>query len=147
MKTRDGIRARPLPPKYVIAAVEKWGLEKEIAQGCYRHIGLMDGKDLVGLVTMFPYHPYKPGCYVVEHARWKPGLNARRKLDAMCEMIREVSRQQTQLIGYTRRDDFKFFNTIKKLGCLRKVGKQSAGFESSVTVWETPPSLLPSKTD
>jgi hypothetical protein len=141
MKIRDGLSVRPLPPKFVIEAVKRWDLEDEIAQGCYRHIGIADGKELIGLATMYPGHPYKPNIMFLEHIRYKPGLSTRRMIEAAATLGREVG-AKTQLVGFSRRHDYKFFTLMKNLGVLRKVGKQSAGFETMVTVWETPKSLL-----
>ena len=124
MRIRPGLSIRPLPPKFVIEAVKRWDLEDEIAQGCYRHVGIADGKELVGVATFFPGHPYKPNITILEHIRYKPGLTARRTLEAGATVIKEIG-AKTQVVGYSRRHDFKFFNMMKKHGLVRKVGNQA----------------------
>ena len=141
MQIRPGLSIRPLPPKFVIDAVKRWDLEPEIAQGCYRHVGIADGKELIGLGTFFDGHPYKGTHLILEHIRYKPGLSPRRVFEAGATLLTEVGKK-TQAAGYSRREDYKFFNKMKNLGALRKVGKQSAGFECMTTVWESPKGVL-----
>ena len=136
MRVRHDIDIKPCPPRLVERIVKEWGLEPEILDPAYRHIIAHDGKEILGLVTVFGLHPVKPIAHIVEHMRYKPGLSARCKLEIAYSAIDKIS-QLTQLMGYSRRHDRKFFDKLRREGIIRRIGLQSSGFETFVDAWET----------
>ena len=128
-------------PQFTFRAVKEWGLEPEILRKEYRHFIIADGNDMIGIVSFFEHHPWKETGIVVEHMRWKPGLSTRRLFEAAYTFGMEIG-SKVQMLGYVRGHDLKYFNKLKEAGVLRKVGKQSCGFDRMTTVFETPARLL-----
>lgn len=133
----------PCPLDTWVRIVETWGLGDKYVKPYYNPVIICDEKEVLGLILMYSIHPEKEHSMVCEYFRWKPGLSARRKLEGAYVAAEKVG-SMIQVIGYTRREDYKFFNKLKELGSLRKVGKQSSGFGEMVTAWETPLSKLTS---
>jgi len=136
LRVRHDIDIKPCPPRLVERIVKEWGLEPEILDPAYRHIIAHDDKEVLGLVTVFGMHPVKPIAHIVEHMRYRPGLSARRILETAYAAITKVG-EMTQLMGYSRKHDDKFFKTLRKLGAIRRIGMQRSGFDEMVTGWET----------
>ena len=136
MRVRQDIDIKPCPPRLVERIVKEWGLEPEILDPAYRHIIAHDGKEVLGLVTVFGIHPVKPVAHICEHVRYRPNLSPRSKLEIAYSAIDKIS-QMTQLMGYSRRHDRKFFDKLRREGLIRRIGLQSSGFETFVDAWET----------
>jgi hypothetical protein len=136
MKVRDDIGVKPCPRSLVPKIVKAWGLEDEILDPAYLHVIAHDDKEIIGMVTIFAMHPIKPVAHIIEHMRWKPGLSTRRILECAYAAISKIS-TMTQLMGYSRKKDENFFKKLRDLGVIRRIGKQSSGFDTMVTAWET----------
>ena len=142
------MRVRPATIQMVQAAAERWGFEDEIMQGIasgdYLPVAIADDKELIGVATIWPYHPWKDVGFVVEHVRWHPKLSAIKTARGFEAFLKDVG-SRSPLIGYARSHDYKFFDLMRRRGYLRKVGKQGLGFDKLVTVFETRKELLPTE--
>ena len=123
-----------------------WGLPPELLAMAHHFIWIIiyDENEAIGLVAAFPQHPAKVKAgLVIEYMFWNPRESARRKLEAAVAFMRAIpASHNIGMIGYSDDKNFKFFKTLQKKGCIRKIGMQRTGFKQKMTAWETVASSL-----
>ena len=108
---------------------------QSVAEGGERYgfIGIGSSARFIGLATVYPIHPFKRVGLVVEHMIWGPDATPREKLEGAAAMYRDVPR----LMGFSRKEDEKFFRAIQRAKIIKRAGKSSIVFGDQIaTVWE-----------
>ena len=127
----DSFRAWPL----INACTNEKAKESvgDAVPGTYSFLIVGNHEKLIGIITVYPMHPFKKCGLVVEHMCWLPDSTTREKIEATAAVFEQVPR----LMGYSCKKDEKFFKMFQKNKLIKKAGKTGLVLsDEHATIWE-----------